>query len=122
MAYRTMPELHVAETIMRYRYRWRTEDDLQAAIFETLAASGFEPRREVRLSERDRIDLMVGRVGVEIKVAGEPPAVLRQLGRYAESDDVDALVLVTARARHIQLPADVLGKPLVIRTLGSQGL
>ena len=76
--------------------------------------------REVRLSASDRIDALVGPqgVGVEFKVDGARSAVIRQLGRYAKSERVAALLLVTTRTKHLIEAPDVLGKPLVVCNLG----
>jgi hypothetical protein len=67
-----------------------------------------------RIKAAERIDFMVGRVGIELKVDGGNAEVLRQLDRYAASPDVDALVLITSRRRLVAgLPAELRGKPLV---------
>lgn len=112
----------VAAAILRSRYRFRSEADLQASIAETLTEHKVDADREVRLSDEDRIDFMVGRIGVEIKIDGTARTVLRQLRRYAASDQVDALVLVTNRATHLRLPEQIDGKPLLVRFIGGQGL
>lgn len=110
----------VARLLAGRRFLYASEDDLQRALASILENEGYEPRREVRLSRRDRIDLMVGRVGIEVKVAGKPEAVMRQLVRYSESPEVDALILVTARARHGWGDGEVGGKPVrVVSVLGA---
>lgn len=66
-----------------------------------------------RIKAAERIDFMVGRVGIELKVDGGSAEVLRQLDRYAASPDVDALVLISSRRRLlIGLPAELRDKPL----------
>jgi hypothetical protein len=97
------------------RFRWSDEDDVQEALAQLLTDVG--ARREVVLSGRDRVDLLVGRVGVEVKVDGAPNAVARQLQRYAASPAVDHLVLVTSVARHRALPDTIGGKPLTVMSL-----
>lgn len=99
------------------RFLFTREDDLQEAVADALVAEGLAPVREVRLSPRDRIDVLVGNVGIEIKVAGKPHSVSAQMERYAASDRLDALVLVTCRARH-RPPAELLGKPVHVVFLG----
>ena len=98
------------------RFRHANESDLQAGLARALTDAGYEVQREVRLNARDRIDLLVARVGIEVKVAGVPRDVERQLGRYARSDLVDALVLVTTRARH-RPPDTMHGKPVRVASL-----
>jgi hypothetical protein len=92
---------------------------LQAAAADVLTEAGAAPRREVSLSARDRVDLMVDGVVIECKVAGTCRAVLRQLGRYAEHDHVTGLVLLTSRASHVLLPSTVGGKPLTVVLTGA---
>lgn len=107
----------VVETLRSYRFSTADEDELQQAIADVLERAGLDPEREHRLGARDRIDLLVERVGIEVKVAGAARAVERQLARYAESDEIDALILVTSRARHITVPTSLNGKPVVVVSL-----
>lgn len=109
----------VVAAVRARRFRHVHEDELQLGIAEVLAAAGLEAEREVRLSPRDRIDFLVGTVGVEVKVAGTAAAAKRQLERYAESDRVEELVLVTDRVQAGAQPATINGKPLrVVALLG----
>lgn len=94
----------VHAAISNVRFLWSTEDDLQAGIYAALREAGLLPTREVRLNARDRIDLVVDRVGIEVKVASTWRDVARQLNRYLESDRFDDVVLVTTRATHLQIP------------------
>jgi hypothetical protein len=104
----------VAEAIERFRFRYSSEDQLQEGLAGALAAAGIVAEREVRLGPRDRIDLLAGRVGIEVKVKGAASDVARQLARYASSDRVDELVLVTTRSSHWRVPRTVNGKPVVV--------
>src|SRR5258708_35581089 len=81
----------IIDVLATHRFSYATEDDLQRGLAAALAGAGFDVEREVRLDNRSRIDLLVGRVGVEVKVAGAATSVLRQLRRYALSDRVDGL-------------------------------
>lgn len=95
-----------------------TEDDLQQELHTALAAAGIEATREVRLSDgRSRIDLMAGRVGIEVKTNGGWADVIRQLTRYAHCVEIDELVLVTTRTKHHHLPSEAAGKPLHLVSL-----
>ena len=101
------------------RYRWNNENDLQAGLAGVLDHFGYPVQREVRLTARDRIDLLVEHVGIEVKVAkagGAAPIerVLSQLARYAEHDSIDQLVLVSTSVRHRVVPAEIGGKPLQV--------
>lgn len=112
----------VAVAVRSFRFRFQSEDDLQAAIADGLTLRGFTVEREVRLGEHGRIDLLVdGAVGLEVKVAGTLAAVLRQVGRYLQSDRIEGLILVTAIASH-SVASTVDGKPFVVVTLAGAGL
>ncbi len=97
-----------------------TQEDLARALYREFYGPrtiGHEVSREVSLGPKDRIDIMVGPVGVEVKRAtAQPRAVLRQLERYAAHESVRALVLASNRA--MVLPGQINGKPLLFASLG----
>ncbi len=101
----------VADAIRAFDFRYGDEDQLQQGLAAALESEGFDVQREVRLNARDRIDLMVDRVGIEVKVAGATASVGRQLARYAQHD-LDGLVLVTNKLRHsppeLPIPVEVV--------------
>lgn len=106
--------------IRSHRFRYADEDQLQEGIAAVLEGAGLEPQREVRLGDRDRIDLMVGSIGIEVKVAGSVSSAFEQLQRYAEHEEVDALILVTSRYQ--RLPDKAGGKPLSTISLALSNL
>lgn len=110
----TMSAGDLADLIAAHIYGYRDEAGLHNLIALAFAGAGVPIRREVALSRRDRIDFLVGRVGLEVKVKGAPAGVLRQLQRYAGSDQIGHLVLVTTVARHLDMPATIGGKPLTV--------
>lgn len=95
----------VAAAVRGYRFVYATEEQLHDGIASVLERAGYEVEREVRLSSRNRIDLLVGRIGVEIKIAESAAEVARQIDRYLTSPMLDGVVLVTSRARHEVLEA-----------------
>lgn len=107
----------VVGVIERTRVDLACEDAAQEDLARALADLGAAVTREVSLSPRERIDIMVGPVGVEVKRAtAQPRAVLRQLERYAAHDSVKALVLASNKA--MNLPHSINGKPLLFASLG----
>ena len=62
------------------------------------------------------IDFLAGDVGIEVKIKGSAADAFRQLKRYAESDRIGSLILVTSKA--MALPPRVLGKRLTKFDLG----
>jgi hypothetical protein len=112
----------VLEHLRAFRFDASTEDTFQLAVARALQLRGAAFEREVRLSARDRIDFLLGGgIGLELKINGAPSEVTRQLLRYAESDRISALVLVTTRALHRAMPAVLLGKPLRVHWQGGIG-
>lgn len=114
----------LAKVITGHRYSYANEAGLQAAIAAVLTQAGHQVRREVPLNDRDRIDLAVGPeagpwIGVEVKLAGSPVVVARQLQRYAHHPNIAALLLITRRPAHRELPAELGGKPVTVVVLGS---
>ncbi len=88
------------------------EADLQDGIAVSLATAGIDFKREHRLSKSDRVDFMVGSIGVEIKIQDSVSALTRQLQRYALSDEVSELLVITTRSRLSNLPRVLNGKPV----------
>ena len=111
----------VARAIASRRFRFSRERELQDGIAFALRDEAIAFRREARLGESGCIDFLCdGGVGLEVKVGGPLAAVTRQLHRYACSDDVRALVLVTSRRTLDRLPDAMMGKPVrVVHLLGS---
>ena len=92
------------------------EYDIHAAVAKALADAGLEYEHEYRLGPRRRIDFRVGRVGIEVK-KGRPATsqLTEQLRRYLESDDLDAVIVVTQRVT--SLPRTLGGKPVCLVSL-----
>ena len=87
------------------------EYDLHRLVMDALDAAGIPYAHEVKLAPRCRIDLMSGRVGIEIKRGKpEPKRIRQQLSRYAACEDVDGLILVAERT--VAVPHTLSGKPV----------
>lgn len=109
----------LAALIRGHRYVYASEVELHGQLEQVLTAAGVPVSREVHLTSRDRIDFLVGDVGIEVKVKGERTPI-RQLTRYAESSWVAGLLLVTTRAAGV--PSTLLGKPVAVVSLMANGL
>ena len=108
----------ITAAVSAWRYTYLDEHYLQAGLAAALNAAAIAYQREVVLGPRDRIDFLAGTVGIEVKVAGSPARVAAQLLRYAHSDRVDALVLITTRRKHRALPPTLADVPLTDDCLG----
>jgi hypothetical protein len=92
------------------------EKDVQARIETALTGSGVSFKREVRLAPRDIIDFVVDRTGIEVKIKGGKRAIYRQIQRYAESDALDSIILLTNIATG--MPTEINGKPVHVASIG----
>lgn len=111
---------HVARVLCAERLPRTPELALQNAIARTLRAHGLTFEREVRLSDGDQIDFLVGDdLGLEVKIDGSLSEVTRQIHRYAQSKRIAELLLVTTRSRHRPMPPAFSCKPIhVLHLLG----
>lgn len=105
----------IAALLASFRFRSRLETDVQDGIAEILgAAYGDEMRREVELGKENRIDFLVGGVGLEVKTRGTLIDIVRQAQRYVARPEVTALIIAATRAQLlVDLPRTLGGKPLV---------
>lgn len=108
----------VAASLRRYETTHRDERELQEALAGIFERAGIPATAEVMLGPGCRIDFLVDRVGIEVKVDGAPAAVRRQLVRYLECDAVDEVLLVTTRAAHRALAGPLAGKRVGVLVMG----
>lgn len=97
-----------------------SETRAQADIEKMLQRRGIAYEREVRLSEQDRPDFLVGNVVIEVKLGGGGMEIYRQLARYALLSEVAEILLVTNRP--LRLPPLIEGKPAAVAHLGAAWL
>lgn len=121
-----MNATELAKALVAFRFRYKNEKELQAGVFQALTSLEIPFVPEYALSPQDRIDFFVPGegIGVEVKTNDSRggaglAAVTRQLWRYAKSDEVKSLILLTTRAKHRELPAEILGKPVLVVYLNS---
>ena len=92
------------------------EYDLHAEISAALNCAGIEHSHEHKLAPRCRIDFLSGRIGIEIKKGRPVPSALKkQLARYLQSDELDAIIVVAQQA--VSLPKTIEGKPVEMVSL-----
>lgn len=98
--------------LQQYRLELTSEAALQKQIEGILEHLGIEFSREHQLGPKDRIDFLVGGVGLECKIKGGKRAIYSQLERYAEHPIVRELLFVTNVPMGV--PADICGKPVKV--------
>lgn len=113
------------ERVMRVigdlRHELSSEAVVQESIERALQNAGLEYEREAVLGPGNRVDFLVLGIAVEIKRKASARLIWRQLCRYAGSERVDAVLLVTGRA--IRFPAqEISGKPVLSLSLGARWL
>lgn len=120
----TVDEL--AAAIVSYRFRYKDEKELQAGVAQCLTKLKLPFKSEYSLNPKDRIDFFITKSGIGIEVKTNDSrggaglaAVTRQLWRYAKADNIKAIILITTRSKHRDLPSEILGKPLYVVYLNS---
>ena len=115
-----MTEAAIIAALSAVRFNCQGEDELQEAIAKVLLEAAIAFRREYPLTAKERIDFLVGSVGVEVKVDGSTSAIARQLQRYAACPEVASLMLVTPRFRYGALDGVAIGGKVVkvVRLVG----
>lgn len=80
-----------------------SEASMHEAIKRVLDERKIDFAHEARLDCRDRIDFLVGLIGIEVKLTSSPTQVASQLLRYAEQPQIEGLLLITNKASHRKL-------------------
>jgi hypothetical protein len=111
----------LAKSLSRLLSAHQSEAELCDLVEEHLSVVlGLTTTREAYIGD-DRVDFLVetgeARIGVEVKVKGGRRPILRQLGRYAQSGRVDALVLLTTMPGHAQIPRLIGGVPVHVAVM-----
>ncbi|WP_165375301.1 hypothetical protein [Roseovarius nitratireducens] len=106
----------IATEIQAARINLTSEATAHRDVLAVIEAAGIECQSEARLSAKDRIDILCGPVGVEIKVGHPRRAIWRQLVRYAALPEIAALVLATGTPWPTSIK-DVEGIPLFVADL-----
>lgn len=104
----------ILDALRAYRFMAVDEAEIQNQIAAVLVREGVSFTREFSLGPAaGRIDFLLDAgVGIEVKVQGSPSSVIRQLFRYAKTDTIRQLVLVSRRAQHRSIRGPIAGKPL----------
>lgn len=103
-------------TLPRFSYRLGNEIELHQGIAQVLDNANFEYQREFIASPTDRYDFLIsGGIVIEAKIKGSFSKALEQVKRYAKSDGVTAVILVTTKLWGTTPAAESLsfhGKPI----------
>lgn len=108
-----MKAADVSDLLARYRIAGMSESVVQGQIERVLLSEGVDFRREVEIAKGDRIDFMVGSVGIEVKTKGSRAQIIRQLARYVRNEQVEEIILAaTSRRILASAPDEITGMPI----------
>ncbi len=96
------------------------EGRLQYEVRHVLNALKYKYQQEHRLDARSRVDFYLPeqKIGIEVKTAGSPSKVMKQIQRYNECDQIKGMILITSRSRHTDIPEMLAGKPVRVVFIG----
>ena len=101
----------LVETLRSSRFTFVTELQLQDGIEQVLQIKQIPYDREFVASAKDRFDfLLPGGAVIEVKTKWSWSDCLRQLGRYAEREDVEEIVIVGTPRWINRIPSAIHGK------------
>lgn len=106
----------LAKALVGFRFRFKDEKELQYGVAKALEILAQPYVPEYRLNATDRVDFYVQstQIGIEIKTKYSLAVVTRQLWRYAKDEKIKSLILITTRSSHLDMPKEILGKPLFV--------
>lgn len=108
-----MKGAEIKALIERHRFAITSEAELQRAVCEILTRQNIPYQTEVRMGPRDRLDILVGSVGLELKVKSLKASHIEQIWRYLQHPSITEMVYVTTR-RTASLGPELLGKPVLL--------
>jgi hypothetical protein len=111
----------IVSALSNSRFRFNSEDELHQGIAQVLAQHQFNAKHEAELTAAERIDFLIDGIGIEIKIDGSRAAVIRQVHRYAQIHEIKALILITSKTRHSDMPETINNKPLRVINLVLRG-
>jgi predicted AAA+ superfamily ATPase len=106
----------LAKAFVSFRFRFKDEKELQYGVAKALEILAQPYVPEFHLNATDRLDFYLAQeqIAIEIKIKYSLAVVTRQLWRYAKDDKIKALILITTRSNHLDMPKEILGKPLFV--------
>lgn len=91
----------IAVLIETNPFRWGAARELEDGLSYLFGHAGVHTQRNVAMPGGTVLDFLAGRVGIEVGVERGSNALLRRLSMFAQSGQLDALVVV-ATAAHAQ--------------------
>lgn len=108
----------IVELIKSVKLQHSTEFILHGQLYELFDSLKIPFQKEYKLSKSDIVDLFINGVAIECKTQGQPIQIHRQLERYANHDEVKAIILVSSK--YMNVKKTIKGKPAFMVHLGAQ--
>ena len=103
--------------IRSYKIQVNNESDVQRQLDGIFANSGIEYKREFVLDKRNRIDFIIGSIGIEVKIHGiSAKRIYDQLNRYCFFEKISSIILITSQA--CIMPDKINNKEIHVISLG----
>lgn len=105
----------------KYKLNLYNEKTLQEQLYDLILKNlGFV--REYKLDSHSIIDFYhpEKKIGIEVKIKGNVPAVFRQCKRYAKKEEIEHIILITSIA--MNLPDKIENKPSYILRISNRWL
>jgi hypothetical protein len=109
-----MDTLALCQKLQSTKFNFSNEIELHLGIAQLLDSLLIHYQTEVIMTPEDRIDFLIGKTGIEVKVDGSTAEVTRQLWRYAQQEAIAEIILVTTRSKHRTIAGPINGKPVYI--------
>ncbi|AHJ13135.1 DUF5131 family protein [Sulfurospirillum multivorans] len=112
----------VGMSLSKRRLNLSDEKLLQNDIASAFDHSSIAYEREVKIKDKSIVDFMIGTLAIEVKIRGNGSAmsIYRQIERYCDSDQVEAILLLTSKT--MTLPETINGKAVYVLSLGKTQL
>jgi len=112
----------VGMSLSKRRLNLSDEKLLQNDIASAFDHSSIVYEREVKIKDKSIVDFMIGTLAIEVKIRGNGSAmsIYRQIERYCDSDQVEAILLLTSKT--MTLPETINGKAVYVLSLGKTQL
>lgn len=111
----------IIEAVQSKRYSFNNEKELQDGIELALQNRNVQYIREAIVPPKDRVDFLVGSIGVEVKIKSSLANLTRQIHRYAQWEGISSVLVITSLNRLRNLPATLNGKPVHVIVIGAIG-
>lgn len=100
----------------KYKLNLNNEKLLQSQIVDIFSLNNILHLREHRLDDKNILDFFINGIAIEIKIGGQAKKIYRQCERYAQFDEVKAILLVANKATGF--PKSIIGKDCYVLNIG----